>query len=170
MSTTIAKNETHLPLVPWKFVRGENKDKEFLAPKVEPSTGSIHTAITFIGAPIVANLLNRFFKSNGQEAYHASLDPETGELNMPKFIASFLENVSSISLKKKELQNQKDELTAELLKLVTKLTLSTTNEQRMELQTKMAEISGQIAVITDSIERKSRAVKPEVEEEPAIAE
>lgn len=169
LNITIERNGVSLSTKAFKFIRGENKDKEFPSIEVAPSESSIVATAKWLGLDTAASALTRLIKGAAQNSFLESLN-EQGEFDENKFRV-LLQEFTSVSLKKSELEDREFELTTRLLTISDSMekALDTSDMDAVkDLRTESADIKAQLRVTRDAIAAKSRQKKADTTAEPAV--
>jgi len=165
----IERNGVEKVTKPFKFIRGENKDKEFPSIEVAPSEHDILATAKWLGLETAAGAFTRLIKAAAQVSFFDSFN-EDGQFDENKFTV-LMKEFTSVSLKKSELEDRKDELMARLLVIADKISVALDNNDYdtvRALDNESKDIKAQIRVTQDAILQKSRQKKGE-SAEPAVA-
>lgn len=165
---TIPRNDVTLATKPHKFIRGENKDKEFPSIEVAPSESSIVAVAKWLGYDTAASCLTRLIKAASQNSYLESLN-ENGEFDPSKFVV-LMQEFTSVSMLKSQLEAREFELTTRMLSISDAIekALDANDLDALKLaRDEGTEIKAQLRVTRDAIQNKSRQ-KKETSAEPAI--
>lgn len=169
LNITIERNGVSLATKAFKFIRGENKDKEFPSIEVAPSESNIIQVSKWLGLDTAASALTRLIKAAAQNSYLEALN-EQGEFDENKFRV-LLQEFTSVSLKKSELEDREFELTTRLLNIsdnIEKALDASDMDTVKSLRTESADIKAQLRVTRDAIAAKSRQKKSDAQAEPAV--
>lgn len=164
----IERNGVTLQTKPHKFIRGENQNKEFPSIEVAPSESYILSVAKWLGYDTAASCFSRLIKSASQNSYLESIG-ETGEFDPNKFIV-LLQEFTSVSLKKSQLEDREFELTTRMLSISDAIekALDANDLDALKIaRDEGTEIKAQLRVTRDAIQNKSRQ-KKEAEAQPAI--
>ena len=156
-SYEVERNGVKLPLVNYKIIRGENKDKEYPAPQV--TAENLASVLKWIGDSTLQGLILPKLKATFQELWLDAPLLSDGTRD----VAVFLKNAAdfaAVAKKLKELRDEKDELSTRVAMLLDK---AETKEQFDELRG----LGAAIRALNDQIEARSRKGK-EMETEPAV--
>jgi hypothetical protein len=157
----VIRNTVVKVLDKYKIIRGENKDKEYLAPTISAET--LDSDINWLGRDTVVSVLQTFVKRASQELWLDNVDAN-GVMNIPKFLEE-LKELTSASLKLADLKEKYDELVAKQGMLVDRLT----DEPEPQLLVEIKNLGTAIKVVKAQMEAKSRKNKPEVTAEAAVS-
>jgi len=157
----VIRNAVTKALDKYKIIRGDNKDKEYLAPTISAET--LDADINWLGRDTVVSVLQTFVKRASQELWLDNVG-EDGAVNIPKFLEE-LKELTSASLKLADLKEKYDELVAKQGMLVEKLT----DEPDPSLLVEIKNLGTAIKVVKAQMEAKSRKNKPEVQAEAAVS-
>lgn len=165
MSDSIIRNGISKALSVFKIVKGDNKDKEYLAPVISVETWSQDAE--WIGVPNIVNVLQTYLKRTYQSIYFDNVD-ENGVFNKDKFLAEAAD-FTSTGMKLKEINEQLDELQAKQGIIFQQAELGAdglfVNPNDVAA---MREIAKNIQILRAMKEARSRK-KAEVEPEAAVA-
>lgn len=159
---SVVRNGVTKALSNFKIIRGDNKDKEYPAPAISAET--LDEDIKWLGRDTVVSWLQTLCKRAAQEIWLDNLDPATGEVNVPKFLAELAE-FTSVSLKLADLKDKYDELVAKQGMLVDQLDDAPSAETLKAIK----DLRVAIQVVKAQMDAKSRKNKPEVQAEAAVA-
>ena len=163
MATTysITRNGITLALKEFKIIRGDNKDKTYLA--IDFTGVSDENTFTFMGFDTVRGFCQTAIKKIAQVTHLDNIDDNSGELNIDKFLAELTEFTSS-ALNLSELKDKLDEVYNQQNKLIAALDTDMTPEVLAELK----ENTKLVNVLKAQIEARGRKTKQN-EAQPAVA-
>lgn len=170
---TVTRNGIALPLRTFKIVKGDNKDKEYLAPNVNSpeilkDQDQIKMVLDWFGIPNVFNELQTRIKKVAQDCWFGNIDKETGQVNIEVYLNELADFTSS-GLKLKEIRDRIDELQAQLGELVMKMVPDAEGKFDTTALAAAQDLQKDINILKAQAEKRSRKGREEKEDEPAVA-
>jgi len=157
----ISRNGVDLPLSKFKILKGDKKDSEYPAPKVEMD--NLELFFKWYGIANVQNVMQNYAKRQFQIMVADSTDAETGVFNRELFI-KYATDLSVAGLKIREINDKLDELQAQVAQIIDSDDLDDPT-----VKAHLKELNGQVRAYRQMREDKSRKPKAEAEPEPSVA-
>jgi hypothetical protein len=157
---SVKRNGKEYELAPFKIVRGDNKDKTYLAPQVTASNWD--KFIEWFGLDNAVNVLQGFSKRACQLLHKNAIDKISGVLDMNKFLAG-VANLTAAGLRLRELKEQLDEVVEQQQELLGKLSEAEGDAQAALLKEIMA-MKNRILSLKQMIEERQRDTSEDEEE------
>lgn len=157
----VTRNGITVTLSNFKIIRGENKDKEYPAVKLDAGSWE-STWAPWLGLDYIIGVLQTALKRDFQSLYLDNKQDD-GYFNDAKFLVEAAE-LQATSAKLSELKDRYDEMVAEQCGLVENFDPTNT-----ELVKRISELGTSIKVVKSQMDQKSRKSKPEQPTEAAVA-